>query len=44
MLNIIFIKIFQNYLPDVPLTNVMMGGNEMNVTNIVFTNGGEDPW
>jgi hypothetical protein len=32
------------YLPNVPETNLLMGATTMSVTNIVFTNGGEDPW
>lgn len=30
--------------PDVNITNLNLGGFDLQTTNIIFTNGGEDPW
>lgn len=31
-------------VPEAATTNIMYGGNELEATNIVFTNGVEDEW
>ncbi|KRX07315.1 hypothetical protein PPERSA_06930 [Pseudocohnilembus persalinus] len=34
----------KGYLPKVQDTNTIMGGTKMRTENIIFTNGGQDPW
>ncbi|KRX07316.1 hypothetical protein PPERSA_06931 [Pseudocohnilembus persalinus] len=33
-----------DYIPNVPQTNLIMGSTDLRVPNLIFTNGLEDPW
>ncbi|CAD8215475.1 unnamed protein product [Paramecium octaurelia] len=42
--NSIFGGIRENIFPDDQLANARFGGNELNIDNLIMTNGNEDPW